>query len=213
VSSKGFNKSHSMRTLTEAQYQVEAKPILREVFVNDDPFDNTFSPNVAKRLIVYRCGNYIEPDLIEGLIAAASDLGDTHCYLTNLFRDGKKPNDYYISLSELQEEYVSSSCNNVPIEERLDINLWIEYVIYSSQGKWGLMVSHEHHGMLGGSSEFINKIRQSVPNLDTQVGLFLQKFESISSMTGRKFDWLPKLLAHVYGQEKAEKLLKETGLS
>lgn len=201
-----------MQILTDAQYQIEAEPILRKVFVNDDPFDNTFSPNITERLILYRCETYLEPDLVEGLVAAASDLGDTNCYLINLFRDDKKPNDYYLSLSELHDEYVGYSCNNIPTEEGLDIDLWIEYVIYSAQGKWGLMVSHEHHGMLGGSSKFINKVREFVPNLDEQVYLFLKKLKSISYSPHARLDWLPELLTHIYGQEKAEMLLKETGL-
>lgn len=202
-----------MQILTDAQYQIEAEPILRKVFVNDDPFDNTFSLNITERLILYRCETYLEADLIEGLVAAASDLGDTNCYLTNLFRDDEKPNDYYLPLSELHDEYVGSSCNDVPTEEGLDLTCWIEYVIYSAGGKWGLMVSHEHHGMLGGSSEFINKVREFVPNLDEQVYLFLKKLKSISYSPGAKLDWISGLLTHVYKQEKAEKLLKEIGVS
>jgi hypothetical protein len=108
-------------------------------------------------------------------------------------------------LSELSEEQVGSSDN-------INFNFWINYVIYLPQGKWELMRSHEDRALLSGSSEFINKVREFVPNLDEQVELFLQKFQFISSMTGRKFDWLPKLLNHIYGEETAEKLLKEAGL-
>lgn len=181
--------------LTDEQDQLEAEPILRKIFANDDPFDNLFSLNISERLILYRCESYLEAELIEGLISAAFDLGDTHCYLTNLSPSIDpqthiiEPNHYYILLSELSEEQVGSSNN-------INFNFWIDYVIYSPQEKWGLMRSYEYHALLGGSAEFINKVREFVPNLDEQVEVFLQKFKSISSMTGRKFDWLPKLLTH-----------------
>jgi len=145
------------------------------------------------------------------LIAVTLDLGDTQCYLTNLSPSFDtrtriiEPNYYDILLSELSEEQVGSSDN-------INFNFWINYVIYLPQGKWELMRSHEDRALLSGSSEFINKVREFVPNLDEQVELFLQKFQFISSMTGRKFDWLPKLLNHIYGEETAEKLLKEAGL-
>lgn len=202
-----------MDILTKAQYEAEAEPILRKVFVNDDPFDNTFSPNITERLILYRCEPYLEFNLIEGLITGASYLGDTHCYLRNLSSSIDpetkiiEPQNYYMLLSELYEEQVGAGLN-------IDFSFWIDYVIYSPQGTWGLMISHESHGMLGGSPKFINKIREFEPTLDNQIELFLQKFQSIKRhIPGARLEWLPGLLTHVYGQVIAEKMLKETGFS
>jgi hypothetical protein len=42
-----------MYILTEKQYQIEAEPLLRQVFINEDPFDEPFSPNVNSRMLVY----------------------------------------------------------------------------------------------------------------------------------------------------------------
>ncbi|MGK7874025.1 MAG: hypothetical protein AB4426_12145 [Xenococcaceae cyanobacterium] len=199
-----------MHTLSEAQYQAEAEPILRRVFVNDDPFEEPFSPNITGRIIIYPCYNYLETPLIDALIAAASSLGDTSCYLTQLWRDEKEPNHCYIPLLQLHEFYCCSSGNNKLIEK---IKLLSEYVIYSGQGKWGLMVSHEHHGMLGGSPEFIEAVYQVIPDLDRQVYDFLKNFQ-LSKAAGMRLtlEWLPELLTHVYGIDAAEKMLRETGL-
>ncbi|MEL4896597.1 hypothetical protein [Crocosphaera sp. Alani8] len=202
-----------MDILTEAEYEAKAEPILRKVVVNDDPFRNPFSPNITERLILFRCEPYLEFNLIEGLITAASYLGDTHCYLRNfsLLIDPEtkiiEPQNYYMSLSEFYEEQVGAGLN-------IDFSFWIDYIIYSPQGTWGLMISHESHGMLGGSPQFINKIREFVPNLDNQIQLFLQKFQSIKRhIPGARLEWLPGLLTHVYGQKKGKKLLQEAELS
>jgi len=75
------------------------------------------------------------------------------------------------------------------------------------------MVSHEHHGILGGSPEFIEKIHEVVPDLYEQVNLFLDRFQYFKAYgLNPKLGWLPGLLTHVYGQETAERMLQETGL-
>jgi hypothetical protein len=48
-----------------------------------------------------------------------------------------------------------------------------------------------------------------VPDLDQQVYSFLRKFKSLSFITYCDFDWLPKLLIHIYGKDKAKQLLEE----
>ncbi|HAZ45622.1 MAG TPA: hypothetical protein DDW76_15550 [Cyanobacteria bacterium UBA11369] len=96
------------------------------------------------------------------------------------------------------------------------MSLSSENVIYSPNGKWGIVISHEWHGMLGGSVAFIEQIHQSIPNLEQQVYDFIEdrlrrhengKFGSTVVKT------LPKMLMHVYGQTKAEKILQDIGIN
>lgn len=46
-------------------------------------------------------------------------------------------------------------------------------IIYSASGQWGLMLSDEKFGLLGGEPEFIEDIRAAFPDLDRQVYGFL----------------------------------------
>jgi hypothetical protein len=49
-----------MHVLTESQDRQEAEPILRQVFVNDYPFCQPFSPNIIARRVIYPCyPNYL----------------------------------------------------------------------------------------------------------------------------------------------------------
>lgn len=201
-----------MRILSETEYQQQAQPILRRVFVENEPYDQPFSPSITERVIVFPCDIYPELLLIDGLVAAASSVGDTGCYLTQLWRSTDKPNDCYIPLLELREAYYSNPPSSNKHIDRI-IELFPEYVLYSAQGKWGLMASHERFGVLGGLPEFMEAVRQIVPNLDCQVYNFLENYQ-LSKAAGMHLtlDWLPGLLTHVYGQEAAEKMLQETEL-
>jgi hypothetical protein len=200
-----------MRILNELEYQIQAESILRQVFTNDDPTENPFSVNILERLIVSPWDN-VKTKLIEAVITAASNSGDKNCYLANLGQYKGEANHCYMSLTELHDENAYLSYGTVVDGVNLDIFLWIDYIIYSDRGSWGIMISHEDFAVIGGSSEFICKLHELVADLDRQVYPFLEKFKSLSVMLHRDFDWIPKLLTHIYGQDKAKQLLEEMAL-
>ena len=202
-----------MYPLTEEQFKAEAEPILRQVFVNDDPFEFPFSPNIQGRRIIFPHQGKIERPLIEAIVNAASNLGDTGCYFTQLWPSPDRVNHCYISLSEFLDTYSAPPGSPKLISLQTNMEILSENVLYSAQGTWGVMLSHEYHGMLGGPPEFIEEIRRDIPDLDQQVYLFLNRFQSFKA-AGMKLtlEWLPGLLTHVYGEEATEKMLKETGL-
>ena len=206
-----------MHILTEAEFHLEAEPFLRKIFVHDNPFKEPFSSQVIGRIIIYPCDGENDLLLIDALINAAVNLGDTGSYIS-LLPTGY-PSDQishcYISLSEFLEGYAGTEEDRL-IGSRLGINPYTsDSVIYSAQGKWGLMKSHESFGLLGGSPEFIEEIRGAVQDLDKQVYGFFERLRLLlvdcdvnpPDITRNK--WLPTLLTHVYGSQVAEKLLLE----
>jgi hypothetical protein len=71
------------------------------------------------------------------------------------------------------------------------------------------MGSDEHHGLLGGSAKFVNRIKEYIPELDNQVLRFLEAWKYNKIEFGSDISWLPSLLKHVYNQEIADELLQE----
>jgi hypothetical protein len=206
-----------MHTLTEDKFNLEAEPFLRKIFVNDNPFKEPFSSEVIGRTIIYPCNGENDLLLIEALINAAVNLGDTGCYISLLPTGYPSDNlcHCYIPLSEFLEGYAGTEEDRL-IGPRLGINPYeLDSVIYSSQGKWGLMRSHERFGLLGGSPEFIEEIRGAVPDLDKQVYGLFERLRLLLLDCGlnppdiTRNKWLPGLLTHVYGAEVAEKLLED----
>ncbi|MBE9182618.1 hypothetical protein IQ268_29185 [Oculatella sp. LEGE 06141] len=204
-----------MYPLSETQYRAEAESKLRQVFITDNPFGQPFSTSVAARKILYPFFSYLEEPFLVPLIKAAINVGDTGCYLTQLWRDENEssPNHCYIPLSELSRGYTAPPFSEELIEVKTGMKLLSEYVLYSERGKWGVMVSHEHHGLLGGSLEFMDIVSQEIPDIDEQVCKFLDDFRQLK-VAGRHLtlDWLPEFLEHVYGREVAERMLIETKL-
>jgi hypothetical protein len=206
-----------MHPLTEPQFRQEAEPMLRKVFVNDNQFGQPFAPNVLGRIIIYPCNGYIESPLIDAIVATAQKFGDTGCYISLL--PTKYPyghNNCYVPLPEFLSFYAGTAEEDIQKRLSLDMDVYsLDLVIYSSSGKWGVMTSHERHGLLGGSKEFISEIRADVPNLDQQVYGFLERLRLLLVATGRNppdvtvNKGLSGLLAHVYGQQEGKRILQQ----
>ena len=205
-----------MQIITHSEFTNKLEPILRRVFVNDNPFIRPLNDRVQARAIVYPCsaGYWIEPPLTDALITAASNLGDRGCYISLLWRPQNEPWHWYIPFEEFIEVYVEESQKYVEYQFSQQASL-CETVIYSPQGKWGIILSHEFHGVIGGSAEFLEDIRSVVPFFDEQVYAFLERLRYFKQTYRSELvtlDWLPGLLTNVYGKEVAEQILRKTSL-
>jgi len=202
-----------MRVLTEADYYQEAEPILRQVFIQDNPIEEVFASGIEERKIIYRYKYEIDSTLAEALIDAASRIGDRGCYLSLLWKTSRPNyvNHCYIPFSEFWSTYINKENESY---SRIRFFSVSENVLYSPQGKWGIMFSHEGYALLGGISGFMEKISNLLPNLDSQVYQFLEYLQYCqANYYGTQLSWwLPRLLSHVYGPEMAQRILNETGL-
>lgn len=206
-----------MQTLTEAEYLSEAEPRLRQIFVHDNPITHPFSPSVSERLIIAPYKYVIEPPLTDAVINAASRIGDKGCYLSLLWRDkaGTEPAHWYIPLSEFRDAYVEDENHQALIACENSFFSLRESAIYSSQGKWGIIVTHEWFGLLGGTPEFISVIRSSIPEIEQQVLKFLEHIKHCKESYGAiaTLEWVRPLLIHIYGEELTKLLMLKAGLA
>ena len=188
-----------VRELSEAEFRAEAEPRLHRVFQAEDPFDHPFAPDVERRVILFPVYYELESPLLEALVTAALEQGDSGFYLSVLERPAEKEQDrpyhWHISASGL-DGY-----------RALGYPFVLENAVYSPEGKWGIMVSHENHALLGGTASFVDNVRRLVPNLDNQVFDFLAAWEQNKIEFGSNTDWLPTLVKHVYGEEAGETIL------
>jgi hypothetical protein len=197
-----------MYTLTEVQYRLESEPLLRKVFIKDDSFDSPFMSEVKSRRIIFDYHYLLNPPLTDAISSAGLKLGDKGCYISSLWRPGpeygepKEPYHWYLSWSEFELYY----------EGYLD-NTFGEHVLYSPQGKWGVMISHEHYGLLGGTADFVEEVSRNFPELDHQVYEFLEYFRDFkANYEQATLGWIPEVLSNVYGDKKTKDMLQNFSL-
>ncbi|MEC4853420.1 MAG: hypothetical protein SAJ12_20765, partial [Jaaginema sp. PMC 1079.18] len=145
---------------------------------------------------------------VQGFISQLSDeelsLANslTKPYAKNI--NQKRNNHFYIPFSEINLYY---SYENFPDDLK-----WIslsENILFSPSGKWGVITSHEHHALIGGTQEFIDRIIANIPEIQNQVYEFLE-FWKYHKSSGIDVGWMRPLIEHIYGQEKACRILKNS---
>jgi len=202
--------SNQIQVLPEEEFQAKAEPALSRIFISDDPFyPQLFAEDVSARSLIYGYFYHIEPPLLDAVITAASALGDRGCYLTLLGRAPELrpevPCHWYIPFSKISAYREG--------DEVFGYALILQNVLYSPQGKWGLMMLTDGLGVLGSCSEFIEALRSQLPDLERQVYGFLEDYQSLkaSGLEGMS-DKLSALLKQIYGSDTATKMLREYDL-
>lgn len=207
-----------MHIVTEAQFKAEVEPLLRQVFLHDNYLQKPFSANVVERRIIYPCKYYVESISTSAIVAAASQVGDEGCYIYRLWGSGSSGTVCcYVPLIEFVDGYAGVPGSNKLIGVRLGMNVYGEEVcIFSPQGTWGIMTTTEWFGLLGCVPSFLQVLQQLTPELDEQVYNFLEHLRLLnvdlgmgSNISQNEWlnDWLPDLLAHVYGKEQGTQVL------
>jgi hypothetical protein len=203
-------RKRNMRILSEEEFQAEAASPLHEIFACEDPFGQPFAVGVRERRLLYPIGltltNLVFP-LLEAIIAAAQEVGDRGFYLSVIERPAPQNQDvpyhWYFHFSELNEY------------DSLNYAFVLEHVLYSPDGRWGIMLSHEQHALLGGSSAFVDSMCKIIPGFDDlkQVLTFLSDWKYYATGRGADVSWIPGLLTQVYGAQTAQQLLAEASFT
>ena len=207
-----------MHGISEAEFQLRVQPIMKSVFQGKDEWDVLFSPEIDSRRIIFPPERYTNFEffklLLEPLVEAATSIGDSACYLSEVHKYSREYNHAYIHLSELIESYTAPSMSEKLIFMQLDMEFSDYFMLYSEYGKWGLFSSFEHFSLLGGSYEFMKIIEHRIPDIESQTYEFLKHFrgeprDERDLSQGRQL--IGGMLNHIYGSSKAERLLRETG--
>jgi hypothetical protein len=186
-----------METFTELEYREKLEPIYRVVFANNDPYDAPFQPIIQPRLLLFEFQWSLSEPWLTPVVLAAKDLGEEGFYVSALGRPEPEkqtqPYHWYVPLKE------ADSYGSVVISQ--------ENAIYSINGWWGIICSDEDHALVGGPEVLIGNIRKAVPDLEQRVYEFLDMWKHYHERNNVKLNWMPLMLTHIFGPEKAEDLL------
>jgi hypothetical protein len=197
-----------LRSLTKHEFKANCEPALLALCgtVEPDPFGEPFAPRIESRLIVDDYWYFPSNGLLDAIRFECRSKKEESIFLTRLGHSS-----YLGDVQDWQDAYyLEISLSS--LEEYEGVSLPLENIVYSRLGDWGIIGSHEQHGVVGGSQEFISEIRRHVKDVDEQVYGFLAQWHRNWEITDRPPKWLYAQLKHVYGKEKAEQLLLETHL-
>lgn len=140
--------------MTSKIEQIKNKTALKiawnKIFVSKDPFSLPFQSSITNNLMLYPTfGYHLSEKQFYAIRAACNAIGEIGFYMSWIEWTGDMFNE--------KEHW---SCDDFPShEDYLEVPLIVENAVYSKNGKWGILISHENHAIVGGCESFINSLK------------------------------------------------------
>ncbi|MBJ6362338.1 hypothetical protein ACFOQM_13655 [Paenibacillus sp. GCM10012307] len=159
-----------------------------KVFKNKDPFDDdVYADNIQAKLLLFPTeGYYLQKEQFKALIQSITHIGEEQFYISEIEGDCFSTllsNDSYES-----GHWVGK--NSSSYEEYTNLPIVLESAIYSTNGSWGILISHEGHAILGGSKEFVEKIQIVYSYDESCKQRFIEQWERNQKEYNSNIDWI-----------------------
>jgi hypothetical protein len=187
--------------LTPEQFASEAEPAFRKVFktlkLRDTRLkEEIFQDNIDVGLVLECDAFYLFAGQFAAVSEAARAVGDDHLLYTILYT--RPPADLTWRLPPIgYEEYYLA-------EDRVDrlepIGIPLERVLYSPQGKWGVM-SYDPFSIVGGTAEFVECVKREYRHWQSDLYEFVKSMREAGSQRGMDISWVQPLLSSLYGPD------------
>jgi hypothetical protein len=174
-------------------------PILQEVFDYPGSLFQLFNPRLSYRIISEHHLIMLDHTLLAALKTIGVSNGYNGCYYTFFEHDPQPPCELSLS-SEIGSSDIG--CWYIPFD-KMDDARHIPYAFcrsfISPKGDWGIFITMEDFLMLGCTPEIGKKLQALVPEIDKSIYQFLEMYDEYERKLKVRWDWLPVLIHHLYG--------------
>lgn len=174
----------------------ELRTAFYKIFKHNDPFRDMFLDSISDRIIICPTEGYnLSNNQFIALVQSIKAVKDNFLYISEI--EGVNCFDY-------QEKEGYYNCKHwkcgvdIRYNEYLKLPIAIEYAIYSPTGKWGVMISHEEHAVIGGNKLFMDNFKKLYSEWEEGLESFRQKWEFNRINYNSNIDWCKELIAHIY---------------
>lgn len=152
-----------------------------QVFQSNDPFTWPFQPQFATGRIFFPTDGYhLTKQQFLAVGAALEQTGETGYFLSVVESEG---------LSFLDRSWGHWVCESLTYEDYCQLPLTLENALYSREGHWGVLISHEMHAVIGGSTEFTAALSGQYREWASDLRLLKEAWSGNSNA-----DWLDQVI-------------------
>ena len=105
---------------------------------------------------------------------------------------------FFVSVVEYEPDFILERdhwrCSFPSYEEYVRLPLILENAIYSIESRWGALVSHEDHALVGGSREFMRYIHRSYPDWREDISRLRSTW-----VNQRNAEWVEEVVSRLSG--------------
>lgn len=157
------------------------------VFVSRDPFGRPFQKRLARGRLFYPTEFYhLTPRQFDALTSTMNALGEGGFYLSVVESDeaplfDRRWGHWWFDTELSYDDYAA-------------IPLTLENALYSEQGNWGVLISHEMHALVGGSDPFVSTLDTHYPAWERDLSALREAWAGNPNGA-----WIESVVAHVTG--------------
>lgn len=173
----------------------KVKNSFNHIFKNADPFGRMFNNFINQKIVLCRTdGYYLSREQFDALMNAVKSLGESSFYLAITEDDFPSTNfdhqnDYKLGPWELSSK--------ISYEEYINIPLVLENALFSTNGTWGVIISHEDHAVIGGLDNFIELFKTEYADWKQGLKNFVEMCEYNKKNYKSDLAWLPNFLNYI----------------
>jgi hypothetical protein len=164
-----------------------------KVFKIADPFGRLFNDVIKHKVILCPTDGYhLNKEQFQALMETIKVLGESSFYARETeeqWPDDSDGKTYSFRSGELS--------NTITYKEYKDLKIVLENALYSTNGSWGIIISHEDHGVIGGNSDFIKIFKALYPQWNQGCQNFIQLWEANKAQYNSNLNWLPDFLKYI----------------
>lgn len=158
------------------------------IFKTNDPFGEMFCNSIKERIILCPLeGYHLQEDQFRALLDAAYVVGDEKVFISVV--EGEPDFSSHLGHWKCLMPLNFNKYEQLPI--------YLENALYSPSGKWGILISHEEHAVIGGTELFINTFKKGFTEWEEGLDNFKELWEYNQKHYNSNIDWLPKFLSHI----------------
>ena len=180
--------------MDQQKQTIQRKKSFYNIFKNNDPFGRMFNNCINQKILLCQTdGYYLKKEQFEALMKTIKKLEESSFYISvteNNFTDIFEAGTEYIP-----EHWKLSS--QISYEEYKENLIILENALYSINGVWGVIVSHEDHAVLGGSDDFIELFKKSYKNWNQDIKNFNTMWEYNKKQFNSDTKWIPDFLEYI----------------
>jgi len=163
-------------------YAKNLEKLYYKVFRSTDPFVDAGQPILPIKAVIYPTyGYHLKEQQFEALKGANKAIGSIEFFISQI--------EHYPANPFVVGEHWK--CIDPSFEEYNETSIALENAIYSADGSWGFLISHEDHALIVSDLEFWEAFKKLYSDLREDYYLFLNYWKQVNE--GKS--WLDHFLA------------------
>jgi hypothetical protein len=166
--------------------------IFNRIFRTIDTFDNNlFSVEIDQCFLLCPTEQlWLSREQYDSLILLLKEFGEISFFVSEISR-----NCFCLTQNELEYKCQHWECSVLcNYSDYTSLGLLLENVIYSSTGKWGIIISNEWSGAFGGKTNYTETFKRYYSNWQKDITIFKQEWNNRVTLYKSDISWIDAFL-------------------